>query len=143
MKIAVPFWEGKVSPVLDTSTRLLVVDFEGQSEVTRYEVLLSEADLGLRCERIKRSGVEVLICGAVSRDFHRRLEAAQVGVVPWISGQVEEVISAYLDHTLNCKRFLMPGCRWALGCENRGKKRFMKHLKKAMNEPESGNKKPT
>lgn len=122
MKIAVPFWEGKVSPVLDASTKLLVIDFEGQTEVTRYEVLLSEADLGRRCERIKRSGVEILICGALSREFHRRLEAAQVHVIPWISGQVKEVISAYLDRTLNHKRFLMPGCRGAVGCESRGKK---------------------
>ena len=112
MKIAIPYWEGKVSPVLDTSTRLFVFDIEGQEETTRCEVPLSGSDLGRRCDVIKQSGVEVLICGAISRPFYRMLGAAQVEVIPWISGQVEEVVSAYLDQTLNHERFLMPGCRW-------------------------------
>ena len=126
MKIAVPYWEGKVSPVLDTSTRLLVLDFDEKKEVARNEVLLSESDLGRRCSHIKQSGIEVLICGAISRPFYQMLDAAHVDVIPWISGQVEEVISAYLDQTLNHKRFLMPGCRWQGGCGSHGGKKFVK-----------------
>jgi len=126
MKIAVPYWEGKVSPVLDTSTRLLVLEFDGEKEVSRYEIPLSESDLGRRCNYIKQSGIEVLICGAISRPFYRMLEATQVDVIPWISGQVEEVISAYFDQKLNHDKFLMPGCRWQGGCGNRGRKKFIK-----------------
>jgi predicted Fe-Mo cluster-binding NifX family protein len=126
MKLAVPYWEGKVSPVLDTSTRLLVLDFEREKEVSRNELLLSESDLGPRCSRITQSGAEVLICGAISRPLYRMLAAAHVDVIPWISGQVEEVVSAYLDRTLNHKRFLMPGCRWQGGSGRRGGKMCMK-----------------
>jgi predicted Fe-Mo cluster-binding NifX family protein len=126
MKLAVPYWEGKVSPVLDTSTRLLVLDFEREKEVSRNELLLSESDLGRRCSRITQSGVEILICGAISRPLYRMLEAAHVDVIPWISGQVEEVVSAYLDRTLNRKRFLMPGCRWQGGSGRHGGKKCMK-----------------
>jgi predicted Fe-Mo cluster-binding NifX family protein len=115
MKIAIPYWDGKVSPVLDTSTTLLILDFEGEREVSRHEIPLSKFDLGRRCDHIKQSGVELLICGAISRPFYELLEGAQVDVIPWISGQVEEVISAYLDQKLNRKRFLMPGCRWQGG----------------------------
>jgi predicted Fe-Mo cluster-binding NifX family protein len=126
MKIAVPYWEGKVSPVLDTSSRLLVLEFEGEKEISRCEIPLSGSDLGRRCGSIRQSGVEVLICGAISRPFYRMLDAAQVDVVPWISGQVEEVISAYFAQTLNHDRFLMPGCRWQGRCETRGRKMIVK-----------------
>ncbi len=129
MKIAIPYWEGKVSPVLDTSSRLLVLDFQGEEEVSRYEIPLSESDLGRRCDYIRQSGAEVLICGAISRPFYLMLAAAQVDVIPWISGQVKEVISAYLGQTLNHEKFLMPGCRWQGGCVNRGRKMFMKQIR--------------
>ena len=37
MKIAIPIWEGdKISPVLDTALRLLVVETENKSEVSRF-----------------------------------------------------------------------------------------------------------
>jgi len=142
MKIAIPYWEGKVSPVLDTSTRLLVLDFKGGTEVSRYKVVLSEYDLGRRCNHIKQSDIELLICGAISRSFYRMLEAAQIDVIPWISGQVEEVISAYLDRTLNHKRFIMPGCQWRGGCANKGRKMIRKHIRRSVSSPGSGEKKP-
>lgn len=126
MKIAVPYWEGKVSPVLDTSSRLLILEFEGEKELSRYEIPLSESNLGRRCSYITQSGVEVLICGAISRPFYRMLQAAEIDVIPWISGHVEEVISAYFGQTLNHDRFLMPGCRWQGKCESHGRKMFMK-----------------
>jgi len=129
MKIAVPYWEGKVSPVLDTSTRLLVIGFDGEKEVSRYEVPLSASDLGRRCNDIKESGAHVLICGAVSRPLYRMLEAARVEVIPWISGEVEEVISAYFGQTLNHEKFLMPGCRWQGGRGKGGRKMGMKQCR--------------
>jgi predicted Fe-Mo cluster-binding NifX family protein len=126
MKIAVPYWEGKISPVLDTSSRLLVLEFEGKKEVSRYEIALTACDLGLRCDSILQSGAEVLICGAISRPFYRMLTAAHVDVVPWVSGQVEEIVSAYFERTLNRDRFLMPGCRWQAEGNHRERKRRMK-----------------
>ena len=140
MRIAIPYWEGKISPVLDTSTRLLILDFKEQKEISRHEVELCEYDLARRCSHIKQSGVEVLICGAISRPFYHMLEAVHIDVIPWISGQVEEVISAYLNQTLNHKRFLMPGCRWQGGCGNRGGGMARRHIIRTMKSPEPGKK---
>jgi len=35
MKVAIPIWNGRVSPVMDTACRLLVVDFADGREVSR------------------------------------------------------------------------------------------------------------
>jgi predicted Fe-Mo cluster-binding NifX family protein len=46
MKIAIPVWENKVSPVLDTASRLMVVEFkEGGPDMSSFEIFLDERDL--------------------------------------------------------------------------------------------------
>ncbi|MBW1730525.1 MAG: NifB/NifX family molybdenum-iron cluster-binding protein [Deltaproteobacteria bacterium] len=110
MKIAIPVWEGKVSPVFDTASRLLVFDVEDAKETKRFQTSLDEKDLGRRCSRIKGLGVELLICGAISSQFRDMLIASGVKVIPWISGQTEEVVKAYLSGRLCDPKFLMPGC---------------------------------
>jgi predicted Fe-Mo cluster-binding NifX family protein len=118
MRIAIPIWEGKVSPVLDTASRLLILDVEGQKETSRFETVLDEQDLSRRCLRIRGMEVETLICGAVSRPFSRMLIASGIDVIPEISGHAEDVLKAYLQGNLFHPKFLMPG-----GGRNRKKQR--------------------
>jgi predicted Fe-Mo cluster-binding NifX family protein len=109
MKIAIPVWEDKVSPVLDTASRLLVVELEDQKEASRFETYLDEQDLSRRCIRIRRLGVDTLICGAISQGFSKILEASGIHIVPGISGHPEDVLDAYLNGTLFRSKFFMPG----------------------------------
>jgi len=110
VKLAIPTWNQRVSPVLDTAKTLLIVDIEKEREVNRKEEPLKEKSLVLRCSCIKRMGVETLLCGAVSRPLVEMLTAAGITILPWISGQVEEVLGAYLSGSLTHPRFHMPGC---------------------------------
>jgi len=111
MKIAIPVWDGKVSPVFDTAARLLILHVEDSKEVSRIETYLDEKeDLARRCFRVQELDVDTLICGAISRHFQRILDAGGITVIPWISGATEEVLTAYLDGDLFHPRFLMPGC---------------------------------
>lgn len=111
MRIAIPIWDDKVSPVLDAASRLLIVDVEDQKEASRFETILDEQDLSRRCLRIRGMEVETLICGAVSRPFSRMLMASGIDVIPEISGHVKDVLKAYLQGNLFHSKFLMPGCR--------------------------------
>ncbi len=111
MKIAVSVWEGRVSPVFDTAARLLVLDAEETGEASRFEVFLDEQTCSRKCSRIQVLGVEVLICGAISRYFHGILTASGIRVIPWICGAASEVVNAYMDGTLSQPRYLMPGCQ--------------------------------
>jgi len=111
MKIAVSVWEGRVSPVFDTAARLLVLDAEETGEASRFEVFLDEQTCSRKCSRIQVLGVEVLICGAISRYFHGILTASGIRVIPWICVAASEVVNAYMDGTLSQPRYLMPGCQ--------------------------------
>lgn len=112
MKTAIPTWDGKISPVFDTASKLLIVQLEDNRETSRFEAYLDGQNLSRRCSRIYDLGIDVLICGAISRAFCRMLVAGGVNVIPWISGPVEDVLDAWMHGTLFHSRFLMPGCNW-------------------------------
>jgi predicted Fe-Mo cluster-binding NifX family protein len=110
MKVGIPTWDGRVSPVLDVARHLLVVEVEGNAEVGRGEADLAEAQLGPRAQQIRGLGVEVLICGAVSWPLEAALTSAGVRVIPQTCGWVEDVLQAFLSGGLTDEAFLMPGC---------------------------------
>jgi len=94
--------------VLDAAERLLVVDASGERQ--RSEIGLSGLSLWRRAAAIEQSGVEVVICGAVTRPLLEALRGAGVQVVPWVSGPVEEILRAYARGELVQDAFGMPGC---------------------------------
>jgi predicted Fe-Mo cluster-binding NifX family protein len=55
--------------------------------------------------------VDILICGAVSYTFLQMLQSSGLEVIQQISGQVEEVLKAYLKGNIYNTKFLMPGCK--------------------------------
>ena len=109
MRIAVSIWEDKVSPVLDTATRLLIIERGSQREESRFEVYLIQQDISQRCFFIRGLELDVLICGAVSRRFSGMLSASGIQIISGISGPAEDVLEAYIQGNLFQSRFLMPG----------------------------------
>jgi predicted Fe-Mo cluster-binding NifX family protein len=109
MKIAMPVWENKISPVLDTASRLLVVELKEGGDMSRFEIYLDERDLSKRCHRITGLGVDTLICGAVTRHFSDMLKALGVKLITGISGQPDDVLHACVEGRLAHSKYLMPG----------------------------------
>ena len=134
MRIAVPIWEDRVSPVLDSSSRLLVVEVEEENESSRFETILDAQDMSRRCYRIQGLGVDTLICGAVSRPLLRRLMASGIRIIAGISGNLDEVLAAYFSGDLGSREFLMPGFkknRSGQRSKTSSKGRRKRHRKKA------------
>ncbi len=111
MRIAIPVWMDRVSPVFDVAKHLLLIDIEDSTEVARELKTLTENQLTDRAQYVADLGVEVLICGAISRPLELILGARSVGVVPHVCGATEEILSAFLGGKINDRRFLMPGCK--------------------------------
>ncbi len=114
MRIAVPIWEDKISPVFDTALKLLVVEIKDMREESRFVYHIDENDLSQKCHRIRKLNLDTLICGAVSQVFLQMLLASGLDVIKEISGPAEDVLKAYLKGNIFQPRFLMPGCRRGL-----------------------------
>jgi predicted Fe-Mo cluster-binding NifX family protein len=110
MKIAVPDWQGRVSPVLDVAERVLLVDFEADEAGRRSTEDLGDTDPHERTRRLSELGVDVVVCGAVSWPLEAALISSGIRVVALICGDVEAVVRAFGDGTLEDDRFVMPGC---------------------------------
>jgi predicted Fe-Mo cluster-binding NifX family protein len=132
MKIAIPIWEDKVSPVFDTAGKLLVVEVKDHKEIARIVYHIGEEDLSWKCHRIKGLEPDVVICGAISHLFLNMLKGVELPIIQYISGKIEEIIEAYLKDDIYNERYLLPGCkRQGYGCG--GRKRILWQQKDQIN----------
>jgi len=111
MRVAVPIWSGRVSPVFDVARRLVLLDTDGAAAPVREEMFLGDTDFVARARQLGELGVDVLICGAISRPLEQLLLAAGIKVVSQTCGSVDEVLGAYRSGLFTGESFLMPGCR--------------------------------
>ncbi|MFP4571894.1 MAG: NifB/NifX family molybdenum-iron cluster-binding protein [Desulfobacterales bacterium] len=111
MKVALAVWNGRISPVFDVSRDLMVIDIDGGREIDRIYVHFSSDQPMHKVRRLVDMEVEVLLCGAVSRQLAETLEANGIRLFGFISGEAESVISAYLKGRLPSAEMSMPGCR--------------------------------
>lgn len=109
MRIAISIWEDKISPLLDTASKLLIIEDEAPKKSFRYEVYLLKQDISKKCRFIRSLDIDVLICGAVSRQFSEMLSASGIEMISGLSGPAEEVLEAYQQGRLSNSDFFMPG----------------------------------
>lgn len=111
MRIAIPQWHGRIAPVFDVASQLLLVDVEDNRETHREEKRLVKTELSARAGELSSCRPDVLICGAISAPLQFRIAASGVRVSAFICGAVDEVLAAYLSGMLANPVFAMPGCR--------------------------------
>jgi predicted Fe-Mo cluster-binding NifX family protein len=63
-------------------------------------------------------GVATLVFGAISRSLHEMVKSNGIQVIPFVAGDLGEVILAWLGGKLDNDSFAMPGC-CGLGRGNR------------------------
>ena len=108
-KVAIPIFHNRVSPVLDSCTHMLVVDIDQSSEMERENVFLDDMSLTERCSIFKKLGVRVVICGGISETFAKMLKGFNTRLINGIAGDVDQVLSAFMDDHLDNPEFYMPG----------------------------------
>jgi len=122
MRLAIPHWQNRVSPVLDVAGTLLLADVDYGVETGRHNIAMEEGSPLIRAKQIEALGANVLICGAVSWPLERALITAGIEVIPQICGDIDQVLHAFLEGQLDQRIFLMPGC-----CRHRRRFRGGRH----------------
>lgn len=118
-RVAIPVFHSRVAPVLDTSNRLIVVDFEDGQEVARQDLSLERMSLFERIETLCRLEVHCVICAAISDTMFRLIESKKIGLVSGVVGDLDSIIQAYLCDRLDDVCFSMPGMLKPVGKEFR------------------------
>ena len=110
MRVAIPHWQGRVSPVFDVAGNVLLVDVADGKEQARQNVAVEAEQPQARASLLAGHGAAVLICGAISWPLEMALASAGIEVIPQTCGDIEQVLAAFVNGQLQQDAFLMPGC---------------------------------
>ena len=110
MTIAIPVSQERISPLLDTAARLLLVTRRRGKVVERKQFVLGPLAADALARSVAELHVDVLLCAALSESLRRALVRRGVRVRPHLCGEVEEVLRAFWHGWLWRSEFRMPGC---------------------------------
>jgi predicted Fe-Mo cluster-binding NifX family protein len=108
--IAIPIMRGRVAPVLNWSSRMLIFSATpGGAE--SQEIWLPEQGPEERLQLLREKGVHTVICGALSADLQYYATKLGLIVIPGVAGEVGQVLTAYREDRLSQPEFWLPGCQ--------------------------------
>jgi len=110
MNVALPIWDKRLSPVLDFAHRLLVAKIKDGAVTRRwYHPMNPRLPPFSQAAMLSQLGIDVLICGSLSIDLSVLIRSSNMRIIPCITGDVEEILQAFLHNRLCEPRFRMPG----------------------------------
>ena len=95
--------------MLDTCTRLLIIDFDGKVDVEKREIPFDVYSQSERFEIVKNLNPDAIICCGISEVFDKMLQSAGIRLISGIAGDVEQVTEAFLSNRIDDPCFRMPG----------------------------------
>jgi predicted Fe-Mo cluster-binding NifX family protein len=110
MKIGLPIWGQRLSPVLDFAHQLLVVEVRnGVVTQRRYHKMNPQLPAISQATVLSDLQISMLICGSISLDLANLIRPCGIRIIPFITGEVEEILQAYLNNSLSDPKFMLPG----------------------------------
>jgi predicted Fe-Mo cluster-binding NifX family protein len=109
MKAAFAIWDNRVAPVFDVAREIYVV-YSDSGRITKQEVEhIRNDDPAQKALMLAELGVTTLVCGAISRELLAAISAYGICVIPFIAGDLREVVQAHLEGTVHRHEYAMPG----------------------------------
>jgi predicted Fe-Mo cluster-binding NifX family protein len=122
MKIAIPVFDTKISPRFDSTQEFILLEVEQSRVIEREHLNTKGWPLAAKVKQLVESGVDTLICGGIDRESMQHLSFNGLKVYSWVTGEVEDAITCFLDNGLESGSILgtrgTPQGRW-LFCERR------------------------
>lgn len=110
MKIAVPIWDGNISPVLDTAEKLMMFDVVEGKVISQYEIYIGGMSIQEKA-RVITDNARIMICGALSNHMATVLSLSGLILYPWVMGNVDRLVEIIAVGNTPGPEFSMPGCR--------------------------------
>jgi predicted Fe-Mo cluster-binding NifX family protein len=108
--IAMTIWENRISPVFDAAHHLLVANIEDGRVIDRSLCSFNPDNMTSLIGLLKDRNVNVLVCGAISEVPALMLSETDVELIPFVTGNTDQVLGAMAAGRSVIPRFLMPGC---------------------------------
>ncbi|MFA6009097.1 MAG: NifB/NifX family molybdenum-iron cluster-binding protein [Desulfobacteraceae bacterium] len=113
--VALTVWENRISPVFDVAHDLMIVRIDNGKVADKRYVSFDPDRLSTLIATLEDQKVECLICGAISEMPARMIVDSGIHLIPFISGNLNQVLGYFAKGEPIVPFFLMPGC----GCPRR------------------------
>ena len=111
MKVALLSAEPRISPVFETTRCSLMVEItEKRSERLNTYYFISENEVEMANELLTQ-GAQLIVCGAIPYYLEKMLISQNCEVIPFVAGDIEEVLEALCCDSLDSSTYKMPGCQ--------------------------------
>lgn len=114
MKSAFATWNNRIAPLFDVCRCVHMVEIASGEIVGESEESLDGENPVQKVVRLQELGAENLICGAISLPFLEMVTGSGIRVIPFVAGELREVIAAWRSGGIGDSAFRMPGCRAGL-----------------------------
>lgn len=111
MLLAIPEHQGRLAPVFDCCTKIVVIEHTPDGDQVLTEEDWSHMDRGARAARLRELNIDTLICGGISGWMEEQVRYLDINVRPWLSGDVEQILRAMREGALSDPCYAMPGSR--------------------------------
>jgi predicted Fe-Mo cluster-binding NifX family protein len=109
MTIALPLFSSRVSPRFDCAPDVLLVTVDGDRITGRERCSLLGRNPLARVNWLCQRGVDVIICGGISRFSLRSVMNRGLRVFPWVTGDVDDAVRLFLSGQLQPDLVIEPG----------------------------------
>ena len=110
MKAAFAQWDNRIAPVFDITRQIHTVEVSSGKVVEEIDEFLSDDLPVQKALRLAELGIGTLVCGAISKSLYELIRAYGIQIVPFVAGELNDVIKAWLRGDLNQDTYAMPGC---------------------------------
>lgn len=111
MKAAFATWNNRIAPQFDAAGHACIVEVHSGAIVAEHLEAFRTKLPVKKVRHLVALGVETLVCGAISRPIQALLTAQGICVVPFVAGELGEVIQAWIEGGLGKGLYAMPGHR--------------------------------
>ena len=110
MRTAFPYWQSRLAPVFDTARQILLTDSDSEVITHQWQEVLPGHEPALKILRLVEMEVDTLICGAISRPLRQMAAAHGIIVIPFVAGELGDILRSWTAGRLEAETFAMPGC---------------------------------
>ncbi|MBN1350821.1 NifB/NifX family molybdenum-iron cluster-binding protein [candidate division KSB1 bacterium] len=111
MALALAVYENRIASLFESSNRFIFFDQTPYTLAQSYSVNIPNQSPTELIKLLKANNCRTLICGAISGSTFIMVQNEGIEVIPWITGELENVIAAYQNGNGFSPHLIMPGCR--------------------------------
>lgn len=111
MCIAIAAYQDRIVSLFESSEKFVIIYSPSYDIKHAKSINVSNNAFTELIQLLKTNKIEILICGAIRGCVRQQIEAHNIKVIPWITGDIQNVVQAFLSDNLFSSSFLMPGCK--------------------------------